>query len=76
MSNYRKTGSIDSFNEIPWDKPVIVSGGIGNNAWMWRMPGTFERNDGEPRFRDEYGMSKYVDKNTRISLNVLEVDNG
>ena len=74
MKAYKKTGGIDSFYEIPWNKPIIVSGSIGRDAWMWHMPGVFERNNGKARFMNEYGMAKNVDENTHISLNVLEAE--
>lgn len=74
MKTYNKVGTIDSFDEIPWGKPVIVSGGIGKDAWMWHMPGVFEINNGKARFVNECGMAKYLDEKTLISLNVLEVE--
>lgn len=42
MKAYNKTGVIDSWGDIPWNKQIIVSGSIGRNAWMWRMPGVFK----------------------------------
>jgi hypothetical protein len=74
MKTYNKVDTIDSFYEIPWGKPVIVSGGIGRDAWMWRMPGVFEINNGKARFVNEFGMAKYLDEDTHISLNVLEAE--
>lgn len=73
MKTYKKIGTIDSFEEIPWGKPVIVSGSIGRDAWMWQMPGVFEINDEKSMFVNEHNMAKDFDKKTRISLNVLEV---
>ena len=74
MKTYKMIGTIDSFEEIPWGKPVIVSGGIGQDAWMWRMPGVFEINNEKARFVNEHNIAKDFDKKTRISLNVLEVE--
>ena len=74
MKTYKKIGTIDSFDEIPWGKPVIVSGGIGRDMWVWHMPGVFERNNGMARFVNKCGMARHIDEKTFIALNVLEVE--
>ena len=74
MKTYKKIGTIDSFDEIPWDKLVVVTGGIGRDAWLWRVPGVFEKNNGKPRFRDRNGMNIYFSENVRIGLNVFEAN--
>jgi hypothetical protein len=71
MKAYNKTGVIDSWGDIPWNKPVVVTGVIGRNAWMWRMSGVFENNDGNAWFMDEHGMATHFDENDLISLNMI-----
>ena len=74
MTTYKKVGSIETFREIPWGKPIIVTGLIGRDSWKWRMPGVFEKINGEARFYNEHGMSEVIDEGERISLNILEVE--
>ena len=74
MTTYRKVGSIETFGDIPWGKVVIVTGSIGRRSWKWRMPGVFEKINGEARFNNEYGMSEVIDEGERISLSILEVE--
>ena len=74
MTTYKKVGSIETFGDIPWGKVVIVSGLIGRGSWKWRMPGVFEKVNGEARFYNEHGMSDVIDEGERISLNILEVE--
>lgn len=71
MKAYNKTGVIDSWGDIPWNKQIIVSGSIGRNAWMWRMPGCFKKNNGDAWFMDEHGMATHFNENDLISLNML-----
>lgn len=73
MTTYKKVGSIDTFGEIPWGKPIIVTGTTRRGSWKWRMPGVFEKINGEPRFRNECGMSEIIDESYRISLDILEI---
>lgn len=74
MTTYKKVGSIETFREIPWGKPIIITGLIGRGSWKWRMPGVFEKINGEPRFYNEHGISEIIDESERISLNILEVE--
>lgn len=70
---YKTTGRIDSFDDIPWDIPIIVTGSIdGGRAWMQRMPGVFKRDSGNFRFVNDFGMSTHFKKGDIISLNILE----
>lgn len=70
---YKKIGNIDSLNEIPWDKPVIITGEIDrNHAWFYRMAGMFKRDNECLRFVDDFGMSTRFNNNDSISLSILE----
>lgn len=70
---YKTTGKIDSFDDIPWGIPIIVTGSIdGSRAWMQRMPGVFKRDSGNFRFVNDFGMSTHFKKGDIISLNMLE----
>ena len=70
---YRVTGKIDRWDDIPWDVPIIISGGInGSDAWFWRMPGVFKKDNDRSRFVDDFGMSTPLLKGGRIGLNILE----
>ena len=68
---YKKIGNIDGFNDIPWDKPIIITGSIGR-AWSHRMPGVFKKDNNDFRFVNEFGMSTRFNNNDLISLNILE----
>lgn len=70
---YRRIGEIRTFKDIPWDKPIIVTGGIGwCGAWCQRMPGIFRKDNDDFRFVNDFGMSTRFNKNDFISLNILE----
>lgn len=73
MTNFKKVGEIDSIAEIPFDKPIIVSGGIDKGkCWMQQMPGIFIKKDGKIFFKNEYEMNTEIVED--IHLNILEVD--
>lgn len=45
---YKATGTIDKWDDIPWDTRIIVTGSIdGSRAWMLRMPGVFKKDSGD-----------------------------
>jgi hypothetical protein len=70
---YRVIGKINSFENIPWGKPIIITGSIdGNRAWFQRMPGVFKKDNDNFRFVDDFGMSTCFEKNDFLSLNLLE----
>ncbi|MEK4824602.1 hypothetical protein NSS71_08585 [Niallia sp. FSL W8-0951] len=68
---YRKIGTIDNIFQIPFDKNLIITGRIGN-SWSYQMPGVFKKNENKIVFRNEHEISTVIDKNTEISLNILE----
>ncbi len=68
---YKRIGTIDNISQIPFDKNLIVTGRIGN-GWSWQMPGVFKKQENMIVFRNEHEMSTVIDKNTEISLNILE----
>ena len=70
--DYTTVGHITSFSEIPWGEPVIVSGSIGRDTWVQRMPGVFEKKNGGHRFRDDYGMITAIDEKSFIAISILE----
>lgn len=69
---YKKVGTIDHFEEIPFDRQVIISGGITRTDWVWRMPGIFRKDNDDFRFVNEFEMSTRFNRDVSISLNVLE----
>jgi len=76
---FKKTGNIDSFADIPWDKQIIITGSIaGNKSYFQRMEGTFRKDNDNFRFVDDFGMSTHFNKNDSMSLNILEkqIDTG
>jgi hypothetical protein len=70
---YKVTGTIDKWDDIPWDARIIVTGSIdGSRAWMLRMPGVFKKDSGDYRFVDDFGIATHFKRDGRISLNILE----
>lgn len=70
---YKVVGEIKNFNDIPFDRHVIISGAIdGTQSWFHRIPGTFKKDNDDYRFVDDYGMASRFRKDTPISLSVLE----
>ena len=69
---YRKIGKINSFDEIPWGKEIIVSGSIGKRDWMQRMKGVFEQSGNDYRFKNEFDMFTRLSPDDFISLSVLK----
>ena len=70
---YKKVGNIDSLQDIPWDKKIIITGSIGGSrAWFQRMEGTFKNDNNNFRFVNIYGTATCFSKDDFISLNILE----
>lgn len=73
---YKVVGKIDSFKDIPWNKPIIVTGGIdGSRAWFQRMTGIFRKDNDKFRFVDDFGISTCFGENDSMALTVLEASN-
>jgi hypothetical protein len=72
---YKAIGKIDSFDEIPWDEPVIIAGSIGKHSrsWFWKMPGVFRKGNDDFRFLDDCGIATRFERNDSISLSLLEL---
>ena len=70
---YKLVGVIRNFNDIPFDKQIIIAGSInGNELWFHRMPGTFKKDNDDYRFVNVHGMPTRFSKETPISLSILE----
>ena len=71
---YRKIGKIESCQDIPWDKEIIISGSIGKNTWLWRMSGIFKAcsDNRLARFIDEHGVVTPFNEKDFLSLSILE----
>lgn len=70
---YEIIGKINSFEDIPWGKPVIITGSInGNRSWFHRMPGKFRKDNNDFRFIDDFGMITRFERNASVSLNLLK----
>jgi len=72
MLQYRVVGKINSFYDIPWDKLVIVTGGInGNKSWFFRIKGAFKKDNDDFRFTDDFVTTRF-DEGAPISMSILE----
>lgn len=70
---YKKIGKIENFEDIPWGKEIIITGSVdGNRAWLYRMRGTFKKDDCNYRFVNEFGMPTHFNKQDKFSLNILQ----
>ena len=70
---YKLVGIIRKFDDIPFDKQIIIAGSInGQEAWFHYMPGTFKKDNDDYRFVNVHGMPTRFGKETPIALSVLE----
>ncbi len=69
---FRRIGQINSFNEIPWGKKVMIMGSVCHNDWCYGMPGAFRKNERGYYFENDFGMKTYFKKEDFIGVNLME----